>query len=49
MQSPVNGAGATGLFTLSNQLRAYQYTVPTASTALLYEATFRAAANKAWS
>ena len=49
IQAPVNGVNATGLFTHSTLLRAYQYTVPNATTALLYNMTFRAAANKAWS
>lgn len=49
IQAPVNGVNATGLFTHSSMLRAYQYTVPNATTALLYNMTFRAAANKAWS
>ena len=49
IQAPVNGVNATGLFTHSSMLRAYQYTVPNATTALLYNMTFRAAVNKAWS
>ena len=49
IQAPVNGVNATGLFTQSTMLRAYQYTVPNDATALVYNMTFRAAANKAWS
>lgn len=49
IQAPVNGVNATGLFTHSTLLRAYQYTVTNATTALLYNMTFRAAANKTWS
>lgn len=48
IQSPVNGVNATGLFTLSTLFRAYQYTVPNATTALIFNTSFRAAVNTAW-
>ena len=48
IQTPVNGVNATGMFTLSSLLRAYQYTVPNANTALIFTTSFRAAANAAW-